>query len=262
MRLLMCAPDHFDIEYEINPWMHEDNPVSRQLAMQQWSDLRDIYTALGWQVELVEPVAGLPDMVFTANGAFVMGKKVVLPRFRHPDRHEESEKFKAWFEAAGYTDLYMPKYDFEGEGDALLWNDTLFVGYPWRSDKASHKEIAEYLGVKVVSLQLADARFYHLDTAFTVVDKNTVALYPKGFTPESVAAVRALVPNVIEATDEDALAYGLNAMSDGKQVVIPQGANHLAEKYRELGLAVTETPITEFQKSGGGVKCLTLELRD
>jgi N-dimethylarginine dimethylaminohydrolase len=155
----------------------------------------------------------------------------------------------------------MPKYDFEGEGDALFWNDILFAGYPWRSDRASHKELADFLGVKVVSLQLIDARFYHLDTALTIVDSKTVALYPKAFTDESLAAVHAIVPVVIEANDEDALAYGLNAMSDGSDVVIPEGANHLIEEYRKRGKQVHSTPISEYQKSGGGVKCLTLALR-
>ncbi len=262
LSILMCAPDFFDIEYEINPWMHEENPVVHAKAAQEWKGLYEIYSQqLGWDVKLVEPASGLPDMVFTANGAFVYKGKVVLPNFRQPDRQPETERFKQWFESAGYTDFYLPKYDFEGEGDALLWNDVLFAGYPWRSDRPSHKEVADYLGIKVVSLQLVDARFYHLDTAFTVINADTVALYPKAFTAKSVAAVRKLVPHVIEATDEDALAYGLNAMSDGKSIVIPEGAQPLIQRYRQLGLQVIPTPIGEFQKSGGGVKCLTLELR-
>ncbi len=261
--ILMCAPEHYDIEYEINPWMHEENPVIPNLAAAQWSDLRGIYMQrLGWDVRLVEPVAGLPDMVFTANGGFVLGDKVMLPHFRHPDRQGETARFEAWYKSAGYREIVMPKYDNEGEGDVLLWNDVLFAGYPWRSDRASHKELAEFFGLRVVSLQLIDARFYHLDTAFTVIDSSTVALYPKAFTEESIAAVRKLVPTVIEATDDDALAYGLNAMSDGGTIVMPSGAAHLAGEYRARGLSVIETSISEYQKAGGGVKCLTLVLHE
>lgn len=259
----MCSPDHFDIEYEINPWMHEDNPVLREEAGVQWKALHDIYTKqLGWDVQLVKPAKGLPDMVFTANGGLVYGEKVVLPHFRHRDRQPESAKFKTWFKKAGFKDFYTPKYDFEGEGDALMWNDILFAGYPWRTTRESHRELSDFLGIKVVSLQLTDARFYHLDTAFTVVDAQTVALYSKAFTKESVAAVRKLVPHVLEATDEDALAYGLNAMSDGKNIVIPAGARSLIQKYKKRGMHVLPTPIGEFQKSGGGVKCLTLRLQN
>lgn len=258
----MCRPDHFDIEYEINAWMHEENQVVPDTAKAQWNELHDIYTnTLGWEVELVPPVRGLPDLVFTANGGFVLGKKAVLPTFRHPDRQGETPVFRHWFEEAGYADFLQPRNDFEGEGDALLWNDVLFMGYPWRSDRSAHKDVAAFLGLRPVSLQLTDARFYHLDTAFTVVNADTVALYPKAFTEAAIKKVRDIVPNVIEATDEDAVAYGLNAMSDGRSVVIPEKARHLIETYRSMGLAVHPTPIGEFQKSGGGVKCLTLELR-
>lgn len=258
----MCAPDYFDIEYEINPWMDTKNPVDPALAARQWKQLYEIYTQkLGWDVQLIDPVQHLPDMVFTANGALVYKSRVALPHFRQPDRQPETTLFEKWFKGIGYSDLFLPKYDFEGEGDALIWNDILFAGYPWRTDKPAHAEVADFLAIKTVSLQLIDPRFYHLDTALTIVDSETVALYPKAFSEESLRKVREIVPNVIEASDDDAVAYGLNAMSDGKSIVIPENAHNLIAIYREKGLEVIPCPITEFQKSGGGVKCLTLELR-
>lgn len=260
--ILMCAPMFFDIEYEINPWMHTDNPVDTALASKQWRQLYAIYTEqLDWNVELIDPVEHLPDMVFTANGALTYRERVALPRFRQPDRQPETPKFEAWFKSAGYSELFIPKYDFEGEGDALIWNDILFAGYPWRTDKPAHSEVADFLQIKTISLQLIDPRFYHLDTALTIVNSDTVALYPKAFSEESLKKVHETVPNVIEANDEDAVAYGLNAMSDGKSIVIPENAHHLISKYKEMKMNVITCPITEFQKSGGGVKCLTLELR-
>jgi N-dimethylarginine dimethylaminohydrolase len=260
--ILMCAPEYFDIEYEINPWMHTDNQVNKHEATIQWNYLYKIYTEkLGWDVQLIEPASGLPDMVFTANGALLRNGKVALPRFRQPDRQPETAKFEAWFRSVGYKDLYTPKYDFEGEGDALFWNDILFAGYPWRTDKPAHAELADFFGVQVISLQLADARFYHLDTALTIVSKDTVAVFPGAFTEESLRQIHKLVPNVIEASNEDAVAYGLNAMSDGKNIVIPAKATGLIAKYQALGMTVHPCEISEYQKSGGGVKCLTLELR-
>lgn len=260
----MCSPEHFDIEYEINPWMRTDNQVDKNLAAQQWRQLYSIYTEkLGWNVQLIEPVPGLPDMVFTANGALVIDGKVALPTFRAPDRQPETEHFKRWFDEHGYQHFLQPKYDFEGEGDALVWNGNglIFAGYPWRSDKPVHTELANFFGTQVVSLQLADARFYHLDTCLTIVDSHTVAIWPKAFTEESLHAVKQFVPNVIEASDEDALAYGLNAISDGHNIVLSDRAVGLINNYRQRGMQVFPTPISEYQKSGGGVKCLTLELR-
>ncbi|MDO9598620.1 MAG: arginine deiminase family protein [Azoarcus sp.] len=262
-KILMCSPEFFDIEYEINPWMHVGNPVQPDLARQQWQLLYDIYTKrLGWEVSLIEPVSGLPDMVFTANGGLVVGDRVALPKFRQPERQGETAHFERWFQQRGFTDIWQPTHDFEGEGDALLWNRVLFAGYPWRTDRPAHAELERFFGLSVVSLQLTDARFYHLDTALAVIDERTVALYPKAFSADSLERVRSIVPTVIEATDEDAVAYGLNSLSDGHSVVISDRATNLISIYRQRGLDVHPTPIGEFQKSGGGVKCLSLELRD
>lgn len=258
----MCEPKHFDIEYEINPWMSKDNQVDAHLAAIQWHRLYQIYTKqLGWEVKLIKPEEHLPDMVFTANGGLVYKGKVALPHFRHPDRQPETKRFETWFKETGFAEVFLPKYDFEGEGDALVWNEIIFAGYPWRSDKSAHQELANFFGAEVISLQLIDARFYHLDTCLTIVDSQTVALWPKAFTDGALKKVRETVPNVIEASDDDALVYGLNAMSDTKNIVVPESASGLIAKYKEKGMNVFPTPISEFQKSGGGVKCLTLELR-
>lgn len=242
--------------------MSTANPVKKDLAQTQWRNIYDLYTkTIGWEVSLIEPVMGLPDMIFTANGALVIDGKVALPTFREPDRQPETPLFRKWFEENEFTDFLQPKYDFEGEGDALVWNDIVFAGYPWRSDSASHQELAKFFGKQIVGLQLADSRFYHLDTCLSIVSKDTVAVWPKAFTSESLVKIRKLVPNVVEADDKDALSYGLNAMSDGENIVISDGAKGLIKKYKTKGMSVYPTPISEFQKSGGGVKCLTLELR-
>ncbi len=261
-QILMCAPKFFDIEYEINPWMDKGNQVDQKLAGKQWQELYHTYTEkLGWDVELIEPVKNLPDMVFTANGALVINGKVALPTFRAPDRQPETAHFKKWFESKGYTEFLQPKYDFEGEGDALVWNNVVFAGYPWRSDVAAHAELAEFFGKKIIDVQLTSGHFYHLDTALTIVDNETVALYPPLFTPESLKKIKETVPHVIEASKADAYAYGLNAMSDGHNIVLSDRATGLIETYKKRGMQVYPVPISEYQKSGGGVKCLTLELR-
>lgn len=261
MSVLMCSPDFFDIEYEINPWMHTNNQVDPNNAMLQWQQLKNIYDQMGWEVKQQQPIEHLPDMVFTANAGLVIDGKVALSQFRSPQRQPETAKDQEWFSSAGYTDILLPKSDFEGEGDALVWNDIIFAGYPWRSDIASHAEIAEFFGKKVISLQLTNASFYHLDTALTIVDSQTVALYPPLFTEESLKAIHDTVPNVIQASREDAYAYGLNAMSDGKNIILSDKATKLISVYQNKGMNVYPTSISEFQKSGGGVKCLTLELR-
>lgn len=261
LSVLMCTPDFCDIEYEINPWMHEDNPIVPSKAAQEWKDLHAIYSQqLGWDVKLADPIAGLPDMVFTANGGLVYERKVILPNFRHLDRQPETEKSGNGLRML-VTRIFI-RQNTISKVKGMLYFEMKFYLLAIRG-VVTNQRIKNWLilDIKVVSLQLVDERFYHLDTAFIVVDTDTVALYPKAFSEKSVEAVHKLVPHVIEANDDDALAYGLNAMSDGKNIVIPDGARQLIRQYRELGLHVVPTPIGEYQKSGGGVKCLTLELR-
>jgi N-dimethylarginine dimethylaminohydrolase len=260
--VLMCPPTFFNIEYEINDWMDTSNPVTPEKAAKQWHKLYDTYSQkLGWEVQLIEPVKGLPDMVFTANGGLVLKDKVVLPRFRYPQRQAETEQFKNWFEAAGFQNIFMPENNFEGEGDAFAWHDWLFAGYPFRSEVKAHHEVAEFLGLKPVSLEQINPRFYHLDTALTFINDETVAIYPGAFSPKSLETIHELVPTVIEANEEDAMAYGLNAMTDGQNVLLSDHPKELIKKYEEMGLTVFLLEMSEFQKSGGGVKCLTLDLR-
>lgn len=255
----MCPPTFFSIAYEINPWMNLQNPVDSQRAKEQWQQLRDTYLRLGWQVDEMDPDPRLPDMVFTANGGLVIDDRAMVANFRHPDRQGETALFTQYFKQQNFQ-VACPRYNFEGEGDGLLWGDYLLLGYPWRSDKAAHAEVGDYFQKEVLSLQLTSAYFYHLDTCLTPLDNRVLALYPPAFTKESLELLNKRADKVIVAERKDALAYGLNACSYRDDIVIPQEAVGLIEAYKKTGRRVWPIPMTEFKKSGGGVKCLTLEI--
>ena len=258
-QLVMVEPKYFQIDYEINPWMQIENQVEYQLAQDQWRAIRAIYKQLGWRLDLIKPVAGWPDLVFSANGGLVIGAKAAVANFRHPDRQGETAIFADFFRGKG-LEVARTRYNFEGEGDALVWNKLILAGYPWRSDAASHRELSDLFSREVIGLQLADARFYHLDTCLTPIDDQTIAIYPPAFTKEARNRLKDRGAKLIEVGDDDATAYGLNAISDGQNIVLAAEANNLIDHYRSLGLVVWPTPISEFKKSGGGVKCLTLEI--
>jgi N-dimethylarginine dimethylaminohydrolase len=258
--ILMCPPEHFNVTYEINPWMHVADAVDRPLAERQWHGLHDLYERLGHDVTLIEPVEGLPDMVFTANGGLVIDGKAALPRFKHPERQQETEKFEVWFQSHGY-ETFMPDHDFEGEGDCLYAGGTLFAGYGFRSSAEAHRELRDFFSHPVVSLRLTDPRFYHLDTAMCPIDDQTLMYYPGAFDEESRAALQQRFSRVIEASEEDASGFGLNAVSDGRNVVLSDAAHGLIAELRELGFEPIGVGMTEFRKSGGAVKCCSLELR-
>jgi hypothetical protein len=48
-----------------------------------WERLHELDVELGHEVEFVEPIEGLPDMVFSANGSPVVDGVVLLAKFRH-----------------------------------------------------------------------------------------------------------------------------------------------------------------------------------
>ena len=258
-RLLMARPDFFRIDYEINPWMNINNQVEADQANQQWQAIKNIYDQLGWTVKLIDPDPDWPDLVFTANGGLVIGQKALVSNFRHPDRRGETSLFADWFRSRGLV-TSQARYDFEGEGDALVWGDLILAGYPWRSDAAAHPGLARLFDREVISLQLTDARFYHLDTCLTPIDKQTIAAYKPAFSPQSWQQLKDRAQTLIEVEPSDAKNYGLNALSDGQNIVLASEAEGLVDLYRSRGMTVWPTPISEFKKSGGGVKCLTLEL--
>ncbi|MGH3646844.1 MAG: dimethylargininase [Micromonosporaceae bacterium] len=264
---LMCRPSHFAVEYAINPWMDPSQPVDTELAIAQWEALRDAYRQLGHTVELIEPLPGLPDMVFAANGAFVMDGRVYGAQFRNPQRADEGPAYRAWFESAGYP-VQIPKYVNEGEGDFLLVDSPLgelvFAGTGFRTELAAHAEVQDAFGRPVITMRLVDPRFYHLDTAMFPLGGDrpaNLAYYPEAFSEGSRQVLEQLYPNAIIAAAEDAAVLGLNAVSDGKHVVLNAEAERLAGQLENRGYVPVRVNLSELRKAGGGPKCCTLEIR-
>lgn len=261
MAILMCRPDYFGVEYEINPWMHVGVSVDRALAAAQWDALYSTYRGLGAAVDLVEAHRGLPDMVFTANAAVVWKRAAVLSSFRHPERQGEEPFWQEELERRGLSvERLNHGLAFEGAGDALFVGDRLFCGSGFRTDRAAHAEVGRLLGVDVVSLELVDPRFYHLDTCFCPLNAHTVLFAPDALSAASARLVRALVPHVIEVPVEVAAGFACNAMALDGAIVSSLAAARLERPLADAGFRTIELPMSEFMKSGGGVRCLSLQL--
>ncbi|TDE00351.1 dimethylargininase [Jiangella asiatica] len=255
----MCRPDHFAVRYSINVWMDPDQPVDRDLALAQWETLRATYERLGHRVHLLHPLTGLPDMVFAANGAFVVGDHALGARFRERVRADEAPAHRAWLEGVGIG-VHEPSAVNEGEGDFAWAGGRILAGAGFRSDPAAHDELAAVFDAPVVPLELVDPRFYHLDTALAVLDRDTIAYYPPAFAPASRDLLARMYPEAIVATEADALVLGLNAVSDGRHVVLAAQAVELAVAVARAGFEPIPVDVCELLKAGGGVKCATLEL--
>jgi N-dimethylarginine dimethylaminohydrolase len=257
---LMCPPTYFAVTYSINPWMRPDQPTDPDRAMAQWTRLRQIHLELGHTVQVIDPVPGLPDMVFAANGATVINGRVLGAKFRFAEREAEAGAYLDWFRARGYRDVRPARLINEGEGDILFTGRALIAAYGFRTDRAAHPQLEETFGVPVIGVRLVDPRFYHLDTAMCVLDEQTAAYYPAAFEDDGRAALAAHFTELIEASDSDAEVLGLNAVSDGRHVVLPAQATELVAKLAACGFEPIGVDLSELRKSGGGPKCCTLEL--
>ncbi|MEU1029374.1 dimethylargininase [Streptomyces mirabilis] len=262
-RYLMCPPAHFDVTYAINPWMNPAKPVDVPLAVAQWEDLRSRYLALGHTVEELTPRPGLPDMVFAANGATVVDGRVLGARFAHREREAEAAAHLEWFRAHGFPHVHEPVHVNEGEGDFTVTASYVLAGRGFRASPLSHGEAQEFFARPVIGLDLVDPRYYHLDTALAVLDDTTdeVMYYPPAFSPGSREVLRRLFPDALIARAEDAAVFGLNAVSDGLHVLLPQAATGLLGPLRERGFEPVGIDLSELLKGGGSVKCCTQELR-
>ncbi|MCA9101185.1 MAG: amidinotransferase [Planctomycetales bacterium] len=260
-RILMCRPSYFGIEYEINPWMNVHSGADAVLAVQQWEGLRRLLVDAGAAIEEVTPIAGLPDLVFTANAGLVFRERVIVSRFRHAQRQGEEPHLRNWFHRHGYTIEATPDGTyFEGAGDALFCGETLIAGYRIRSDALGHQRIGARLGCRVLPVELVNDSFYHLDTCFCPLSPTTAIWYPAALDEYGRRAIAGAVEHLIEVDDEEARRFACNAVVVGRNVITNTGCDALAAQLASRGYIHQQTPLGEFTKAGGSAKCLTLRL--
>jgi N-dimethylarginine dimethylaminohydrolase len=263
MILLMSPPNYYGIEYEINPWMSRSHQSDRQKATSQWQQLRRILEeSLLLDVRIVEPEPGLPDMVFTANAGFVWKERFVVSNFRYEVRRGEAPHFEKWFRERGFEIIRLPQQClFEGEGDLLKCSKTWFAGYHIRSDIIAHHKVAEIIGQEILSLELTNNWFYHLDTCFCPLGEEQALFYPAAFDPYALKVLEANIPRLIEVSAEEAARFACNAIVAGTAVVMNDGCPKVRGQLETLGFTVFDTPLSEFLKAGGSAKCLALIIR-
>ncbi|QVL32517.1 amidinotransferase [Telmatocola sphagniphila] len=260
-RILMCPPDHYGIEYEINPWMNRSMSSVRDLAFKQWRALRDAIVSLGVRVEEMVPVAGLPDLVFTANAGLMFHNKFFSSQFKHDVRAKESPHFDAWFAKNGFEVHHWPSGMYhEGAGDALFCGNALFAGYRTRSDVHAHQWLAEQIGMQVLPVELVNTRFYHLDTCFCPLAPGLALYHPEAFDDYGQKVIRSNVNTLISVCEPEAWRFGCNAVVVGKSVIHNAGCPQLARDLTKIGYQSIEVELDEFLKAGGSAKCLTLRL--
>jgi ornithine--oxo-acid transaminase len=262
---LMCEPRLYEVDYVINPWMAGNvHAASRERATQQWQALHRAVSKIA-DVVLVDPQAGSPDMVFTANAGLIHGDEVAISSFFHRERQGEEPHFRAWFQENGYSILDTARETpFEGEGDALFSEDgsRLWAGYGPRTFETSHQMLRNAWGIDVVGLELIDPRFYHLDTCFAPLSGGFVMYFAPAFSASSLAKIEAFYPaeKRILVEESDAVCFACNAVNIGQTIILNRIGAELSEQLQSLGFDVIQIELSEFMRAGGAAKCLVMKL--
>ena len=272
---LMTKPAGFEVCYQINPWMKPDawraDPAACRIQAQTGSAaLKRALTQAGAHVESLEGVRGLPDLVFPANAAIVLDGRVLLARFRYPERQGEEAVFRSAFLQLKKRGLVSEVVDLpdhmvhEGAGDAI-WDagrGWFWGGFGPRSTRNSLAAVRDVFGQDVVPLELASDRFYHLDTCFCPLSGGELLYYPPAFTEPALAVIRERVsPDMrLEATDAEAAAFCVNAVNIGRTVIMALAPDSLRARLAERGYDLVEIDLDPFILSGGAAYCMTLRL--
>lgn len=264
-KFLVCPPTYFGVLYEINPWMHTDVKVDRDLAHVQWDNLVKTFKEAGAEIEVQEAVEGWPDLVFTANAGIVNGTQFIPTHFRNVERQGETKYDIEWAQANGFQIQHLPAGMVqEGAGDALPFGSAdrrvLVAGHNTRSDAASHPYLSALANAAVVSVKLVDQRLYHLDLTFTPLSTERAMVAAMAFDKDSLATLHRLVPEVLLLEDDEALAFTCNSVVIGSNIVMPACPPRVGRQLEAWGLNVMPVDVSEFMKGGGGARCLSLAL--
>jgi N-dimethylarginine dimethylaminohydrolase len=258
--LLVCRPDYYQVEYQINPWMRELNVVKQAQAIAQWEALQTAIIECGGEPVGIEPQPQLPDMPFTANGGMVIGQRFFVSRFKYPQRQPEEHWFAKWFGEHGYEVITLDEGYFEGSGDAMIMGKYIIGGYGWRTDPAFYQQLQRYVDYEILTCRLTDARFYHLDTCFLPVSDTRALCYLPAMDPATLQMLRDHDIDLIGIPEEDALRFAANAVKIGRHIIMPADCPATKEILESLGFTVHEVSMSEFMYAGGACRCLTLPL--
>lgn len=263
-RYVLVRPDHFRIDYQINPFMDLTDQPDLALARRQWDGLVGAIEQAGGCVDVVAQREDSPDMVYAMNLGLALraesGARVVLSHMRYQERRQETETADRWFGAAGYSPTYVGQggvgAHFEA-GDAFPVAGELVVGYGPRTEKLALKHLAHELDIGVRGLRIVHPGMYHLDLAFCPLDARRALICPAALDEGSVAALLALVPEPILLSEAEAMTFCANSIVVGQSVVMPACPERVRSEIEAAGFEVVIVDVSEFHKGGGSIRCLT-----
>jgi N-dimethylarginine dimethylaminohydrolase len=264
-RYLMVEPNHFRVDYTINPYMDIHQQPDPVRAREQWLVLVESLLGVGADVEVLEQRPDAPDMVYAMNLGLVVNRseqerRVVMSHMRYAERRMEVRTAQPWFADHGFATSFVGRdgvgAHFEA-GDAFAYADSLVVGYGPRTEELGLKHLATELDVRVRGLRITHPGMYHLDLAFCPLDDTRAMVCPSALDDDSAKALLALVPEPLVLSEEEALTFCANSVVVGRTVLMPACPPRVRAQLEAWGFDVVMVEVGEFHKGGGSIRCLT-----
>ena len=263
-RYLMVQPDHFRVDYAINPYMDPADQPDPERARRQWDDLVAALRAAGAEVEVLGQREDAPDMVYAMNLGLVVnrseGDRVVMSHMRYPERRMETATAQAWFAEHGFATSYVGRDGIGAHleaGDVFAFGDALVAGYGPRTEELGLKHIATEFDVRVRGLRITHPGMYHLDLAFCPLDETRAMVCPAAFDEASAKAALDLVPEPLVLSEEEALTFCANSVVVGRTILMPTCPDRVRAQLEEWGFEIVLVDVSEFHKGGGSIRCMT-----
>ncbi len=242
--------------------MHVENKVDPERTHEEFDNLKNIYKKIGLDVWIMDPEPGLPDMVYTANCGFVIDNLFIKANFRYQQRRKESDFAEKLFRQKKFKIATLPSnVYFEGQGDLFFRDGKFFAAYGRRTSKKAIGHLENILGEKIITFMVKkDPYFFHLDTCFAPLGKGKVIIHPASFSNDDIDKIKKNFRKVITVSKKDNPFFCCNIVATDDAVIVGKGmSKDIKRTLEKEGLKVFETPMNEYFKGGGSVKCTTLE---
>jgi len=260
-KLLLCPPTFYDIRYEINPWMDVDDKIDKAKALEEYNTLTYAYDQLGIAYDELGCVEELPDQVFTTDLGHAENNIFIKANFKYPERQQEAGIAEDYFRTKGFEIKTMPDDVYFEGGDLLKIQDTYIFGYGKRSSKEAATHLSEMLGKKILSIELPDEYFYHLDTCVAPLNAETALVNEQALTEEGLTAIRKQFKTIISTTQSDNKNFACNLVTLENDLIMTQGiSNELKDTLTQKGFRIITVPMSQYLKGGGSVHCVSMEI--
>ncbi|HET6626260.1 MAG TPA: arginine deiminase-related protein [Nocardioidaceae bacterium] len=263
-RYVMVEPNHFRVDYAINPYMDVADQPDPVRAREQWLALVLAIRAAGGEVDVLEQRPDAPDMVYAMNLGLVVNRPgadhVVMSHMRYAERRMETLSAEPWFASAGFSTSFVGRDGIGAHleaGDVFAYGDALVAGYGPRTEELGLKHLSVDLDVRVRGLRITHPGMYHLDLAFCPLDDRHAMVCPAAFDDASAAAALGLVPEPLVLSEQEALTFCANSIVIGSTIVMPSCPDRVRAQLEEWGFEIVLVDVSEFHKGGGSIRCLT-----